>query len=97
MGRRKTGRASARPIARVFLCLSAGGSRESASQCELIMTNFFESPFKGIPLTEQVRHPNIVTGRYSYYSGYYHGHSFDDCARFLLPHEGADRLIVGSF
>src|SRR5690606_35495060 len=61
------------------------------------MQNFFESPFKGIRLSEQVTHPNIVVGRYSYYSGYYHGHSFDDCAHFLLPHEGADRLIVGSF
>lgn len=61
------------------------------------MTNFFESPFKGIPLDRQVTHPNIVVGRYSYYSGYYHGHGFDDCARYLLPHEGADRLIVGSF
>ena len=61
------------------------------------MTNVFESPFKGIPLTAQVRHPNIVVGRHSYYSGYYHGHGFDDCARFLLPQEGADRLIVGSF
>lgn len=61
------------------------------------MTNFFESPFKGITLDRRVRHPNIVVGRYSYYSGYYHGHSFDDCARFLLPDAGADRLIVGSF
>lgn len=61
------------------------------------VTNFFESPFKGIPLDQQVTHPNIVVGRYSYYSGYYHGHSFDECARFLLPHEGADRLVVGSF
>lgn len=61
------------------------------------MANFFESPFKGIPLDRQVTHPNIIVGRYSYYSGYYHGHSFDDCARFLLPHEGADKLIVGSF
>lgn len=61
------------------------------------VTNFFESPFKGIPLDQQVRHPNIIVGRYSYYSGYYHGHSFDDCARFLLPHEGADKLIIGSF
>jgi chloramphenicol O-acetyltransferase type B len=61
------------------------------------MTNFFESPFRGITLDRQVTNPNIVVGRYSYYSGYYHGHSFDDCARFLLPDEGADRLIVGSF
>ena len=61
------------------------------------MTNFFENPFKGIRLSEQVTHPNIVVGRYSYYSGYYHGHSFDDCARFLLPDPDADKLILGSF
>ena len=61
------------------------------------MTNYFESPFKGITLDQQVSHPNIRVGRFSYYSGYYHGHSFDDCARFLLPDEGADKLIIGSF
>lgn len=61
------------------------------------MANFFESPFKGRLLSEQVTNPNIVVGRYSYYSGYYHGHSFDDCARYLSPEPGADRLIVGSF
>ncbi|MCV6800249.1 type B chloramphenicol O-acetyltransferase [Achromobacter ruhlandii] len=61
------------------------------------MTNFFESPFRGITLDQQVTNPNLVVGRYSYYSGYYHGHSFDDCARFLLPDEGADRLVIGSF
>jgi len=61
------------------------------------MTNYFESPFKGIPLDRQVTHPNIVVGRYSYYSGWYHGHGFDECARYLLPDAGADRLIVGSF
>ena len=61
------------------------------------MTNFFESPFKGKLLSEQVTHANITVGRYSYYSGYYHGHSFDDCARFLLPDPDADKLIVGSF
>lgn len=44
------------------------------------MNNYFESPFKGITLDQQVTHPNIRAGRYSYYSGYYHGHSFDDCA-----------------
>lgn len=61
------------------------------------MTNYFESPFKGVTLDKQVTHPNIRVGRFSYYSGYYHGHSFDDCARFLLPDEGADKLIIGSF
>ncbi len=61
------------------------------------MQNFFESPFKGILLENQISNPNIIVGRYSYYSGYYHGHSFDDCARFLLPNEGADKLVIGSF
>jgi len=61
------------------------------------MENYFDSPFKGITLDKQVSNPNIIVGRYSYYSGYYHGHRFEDCARFLLPDEGADRLVVGSF
>ena len=61
------------------------------------MDNVFESPFRGIPLDRQVSNPNIQVGRYSYYSGYYHGHGFDDCARFLPPDEGVDKLIVGSF
>lgn len=61
------------------------------------MINYFESPFKGITLDKQITHPNIRVGRFSYYSGYYHGHSFDDCARFLLPDEDADKLIIGSF
>ncbi len=61
------------------------------------MDNFFESPFRGKLLVEQVTNPNIIVGRYSYYSGYYHRHSFDDCARFLSLDKGADRLIIGSF
>ncbi|WOC17072.1 type B chloramphenicol O-acetyltransferase [Pseudochrobactrum sp. MP213Fo] len=61
------------------------------------MENYFESPFKGITLAEQVTNPNIIVGRFSYYSGYYHGHSFNDCARYLLPDENADKLIIGSF
>lgn len=60
--------------------------------------NYFESPFLGKPLTEQVTNPNMIVGRYSYYSGYYHGHSFDDCARYLMPDRNdVDRLIIGSF
>ena len=61
------------------------------------MENFFESPFRGVTLDKQVTNPNLIVGRYSYYSGYYHGHSFNDCARFLLPDQGADKLIIGSF
>lgn len=61
------------------------------------MENYFASPFKGITLDQQITNPNIIAGRYSYYSGYYHGHSFDDCARFLPKDNGVDRLIIGSF
>ncbi|MGP0170703.1 type B chloramphenicol O-acetyltransferase [Pseudomonas sp. NCHU5208] len=62
------------------------------------MENHFETPFKGKPLTEQIKNPNIKAGRFSYYSGYYHGHSFDDCARYLLPdRDDVDQLIIGSF
>lgn len=62
------------------------------------MQNYFESPFKGKLLAEQVTNPNIIVGRFSYYSGYYHGHSFDDCARYLMPdRDDVDKLIIGSF
>lgn len=60
--------------------------------------NFFESPFSGIPLRAQVTNPNIVVGRHSYYSGYYHGHSFDDCARYLAADRtDVDKLVIGNF
>ncbi|MGR3480884.1 type B chloramphenicol O-acetyltransferase [Salipiger marinus] len=61
------------------------------------MNNYFESPFRGVTLDQQVTNPNIRVGRFSYYSGYYHGHSFEDCARYLLPDDGVDRLLIGSF
>ncbi|SHG87586.1 type B chloramphenicol O-acetyltransferase [Pedobacter caeni] len=62
------------------------------------MENYFDSPFKGKLLSEQVTNPNIIVGKYSYYSGYYHGHSFDDCARYLSPdHNDRDQLIIGSY
>ncbi|MBB4211843.1 chloramphenicol O-acetyltransferase type B [Rhodothalassium salexigens DSM 2132] len=62
------------------------------------MPQVFDSPFAGVPLSQQVTNPNISVGRYSYYSGYYHGHGFDDCARYLAPdRDDVDRLIIGSF
>ncbi|MDR7129249.1 chloramphenicol O-acetyltransferase type B [Algoriphagus sp. 4150] len=62
------------------------------------MKNFFESPFKGEIIKDHITNPNIVVGKYSYYSGYYHGHSFDDCARYLFPDRGdVDKLIIGSY
>ncbi|SHF19990.1 chloramphenicol O-acetyltransferase type B [Mariniphaga anaerophila] len=60
--------------------------------------NFFESPFKGKQLKEITTNPNIIVGDYSYYSGYYSGHSFDDCARYLMPDRNdVDKLRIGRF
>lgn len=62
------------------------------------MENYFKSPFAGIPLSQQITNKNIIVGRSSYYSGYYHGHSFDDCARYLMPdRDDVDKLIIGNF
>jgi len=62
------------------------------------MNNYFESPFKGLPIAEQITNPNIIVGKHSYYSGYYHNHSFDDCARYLLPdRDDVDKLVIGSY
>ena len=62
------------------------------------MKNYFESPFKGKIIKDHITNPNIIQGKYSYYSGYYHGHSFDDCARYLFPDRNdVDKLIIGSY
>ncbi|QLY26610.1 CatB-related O-acetyltransferase [Bdellovibrio sp. KM01] len=60
--------------------------------------NYFSSPFAGKSLKEQTTNPNIIVGEYSYYSGYYHGHSFDDCA-WYLPNDRSDvdKLYIGKF
>ncbi|MBY5980885.1 type B chloramphenicol O-acetyltransferase [Ferrimonas balearica] len=62
------------------------------------MNNYFESPFAGKPLAEQVSNPNIDVGAHSYYSGYYHGHPFEHCVRYLVPDRtDVDRLIIGRY
>ncbi|WP_041277819.1 type B chloramphenicol O-acetyltransferase [Desulfotalea psychrophila] len=62
------------------------------------MNNYFASPFSGKSLQEQVTNPNIIVGKNSYYSGYYHQHSFDDCARYLsADRDDVDRLIIGNY
>jgi chloramphenicol O-acetyltransferase type B len=60
--------------------------------------NYFKSPFLGKQIKDQITNPNIIVGDYSYYSGYYSGHSFDDCARYLAPdRDDVDKLIIGKF
>lgn len=62
------------------------------------MKSIFKSPFKLITIKDQVKNQNIIVGDYSYYAGYYHGHSFDDCAHYLLPDRSdVDKLYIGKF
>ncbi|MCL1145949.1 CatB-related O-acetyltransferase [Shewanella marinintestina] len=70
----------------------------------------FTSWLESKRLKEQVTNPNIEVGEYSYYSGFYHGKSFEDQAvRYLLGDSSTidvweadvfgevDKLIIGKF
>lgn len=62
------------------------------------MENYFESPFIGKLISEQITNPNIIVGEHSYYSGYYHNHSFEECVRYLNPdRNNVDKLIIGKY
>ncbi len=63
----------------------------------------FKSYRESIIIKNHVKAKHIMVGDYSYYSGYYHGRSFEDCVMYLderdnhrQPHE-TDRLIIGKF
>ncbi|OAN10874.1 hexapeptide transferase [Photobacterium jeanii] len=70
----------------------------------------FNSWLEGQNLQQQVNHPNIEVGAHSYYSGFYHGKSFEEQAvRYLLGDDfthdvwqsgvfgEVDKLIIGKF
>ncbi|PSV21854.1 hexapeptide transferase [Photobacterium leiognathi subsp. mandapamensis] len=70
----------------------------------------FETWLQGQELKGTITNPNIIVGDYSYYSGYYHGKSFEDQAvRYLLGDQvtqevwqsgvfgEVDKLIIGKF
>jgi chloramphenicol O-acetyltransferase type B len=59
--------------------------------------NYFENPFSSELLCETLSHPNIQVGTFSYYSGYYHKHSFLGCIHYLLAKKGTDKLIMGNY
>ncbi|ABZ76566.1 transferase hexapeptide repeat containing protein [Shewanella halifaxensis HAW-EB4] len=72
--------------------------------------NTFTSWLESKKLKEQIVNPNIQVGEYSYYSGFYHGKSFEDQAvRYLLGDDSTidvweagvfgevDKLIIGKF
>lgn len=58
----------------------------------------FENWYSGDFLIDIVSHPNIEVGVYTYYAGYYHDKSFvDQCARYILPDEGTEKIKIGSY
>ncbi|MED5503388.1 MAG: CatB-related O-acetyltransferase [Pseudomonadota bacterium] len=72
--------------------------------------NAFDTWLKGQVIKEHVTNPNIEVGDYSYYSGFYHGKTFEDqSVRYLMGdsvtqqewQDGAygevDKLIIGKF
>ncbi|WP_421899765.1 CatB-related O-acetyltransferase [Maridesulfovibrio sp.] len=60
--------------------------------------NPFESPFEGYEIRQHLKNKNIIAGRHSYYSGYYHGHHFEENVRYLHPElDDVDKLIIGKF
>lgn len=56
-----------------------------------------------IVINQHLKSKHIIVGDYSYYAGYYHNKSFDDCVMYLdeLDNERdpstTDRLIIGKF
>ena len=72
--------------------------------------NTFTSWLESKKLKQQITNPNIEVGEYSYYSGFYHGKSFEDQAVRYLLGDGStidvweagvfgevDKLIIGKF
>jgi len=62
------------------------------------MENYFQNEFTSQLLCTTVTHPNIQVGAFSYYSGYYHKHSFEGCVRYLdKKRKDVDKLIIGKY
>lgn len=72
--------------------------------------NAFDTWLKGQVIKEHVTNPNIEVGDYSYYSGFYHGKTFEDqSVRYLMgdsvtqqewqdsAYGEVDKLIIGKF
>ncbi len=63
----------------------------------------FNSYRESIIIKDHVKCRHIISGDYSYYSGYYHGKPFEECVLYLdeadnkAESEDIDRLIIGKF
>jgi chloramphenicol O-acetyltransferase type B len=65
----------------------------------IILKSYRES----IRIKDHVKAKHVIVGDYSYYAGYYHNQSFDDCVLYLdaeddhMSADETDRLIIGNF
>lgn len=63
----------------------------------------FKNYRDNIIIKDHVKSHHIIVGDYSYYAGYYHGKSFNDCVMYLdeldndCDQTNIDRLIIGKF
>lgn len=64
------------------------------------MPNHFRSYRDSYAINMRLNHPKIIVGHRSYYAGYYHGHLFEDCVRYIDDadkHKDCDKLIIGKY
>ena len=65
--------------------------------------SIFKSYRDSIIIKDHLKSKYIIVGDYSYYSGYYHGHTFENCVMYLdemdndTSEDAIDRLIIGKF
>jgi chloramphenicol O-acetyltransferase type B len=63
-------------------------------------SNPFKSYRDSYLVNQNVSNPNIIVGEQTYYSGYYHGHHFEECVRYMDSadkHKDVDKLIIGKY
>lgn len=64
------------------------------------MTNNFKNYRDSYEIKSRINHPKIIVGEGSYYSGYYHGHHFEECALYMDDadkRKNVDKLIIGKY
>ncbi len=63
----------------------------------------FEDYRASIFIKDHVKCRHIIAGDHSYYAGFYHGHSFEECVLYLdekdngIDPDEIDRLVIGKF
>jgi chloramphenicol O-acetyltransferase type B len=65
-----------------------------------LTTNHFKTYRDSYIIKDNVTHPKIIAGEGSYYAGYYHGHHFEQCVRYLDDadkNKDCDKLIIGKY